>query len=315
MNNEITISLNPTYLCNLRCEFCYLSKEQLGNTEIISPERLFNLLSDISTHRNITKVDVYGGEVAMIPDDKMVNLLNTAKLFFSGQFNIISNFTKVPDYFYREDVMISVSWDYFVRNKNEQVYQNMLEFKRPIHILMLASEPLLKLDQNEVSVIIKLLNAIPMLKTFEIKPYSRSLYNAQKNDFEAFERWVQYWINLRHEMGFQFVNIDKIVEAHESLSSSWSDDHLYIKPNGSLAVLDFDQDGKEYFGELRNFEAYEAWCQNEKQKFKQDKICGQCKYLGHCLSEHLQIVDPVNNSCSGFFNLLENNLELVNEYN
>lgn len=314
MNKGITLSLNPSYLCNLRCEFCYLSKEQLGNPQTIHENRLFEILSDISARRTIEQFDVYGGEVSMIPAAQMLTLLNTAKLFYAGRFNIISNFTQVPEYFFRDDVTISVSWDYTARARHEQVYKNMLEFKKPLHILMLATEPLLKLDQTEISRIIELLNAIPTLETFEIKPYSKSQYNAYENNFSSFETWVQKWIDMRPEMNFDFINVEKIISSHKSLSSSWSDDHLYIRPDGALAVLDFDQNGSEYFQAVDNFEEYEKWCSLEKEKFQADKVCGSCKYLGRCLSEHLQIVSTDGQSCSGFFNLLERNQTLAGEY-
>ena len=315
MISKINISLNPTYLCNLRCEFCYLSKEQLGNPQTITLEELFARLSEISSHRQISEFDIYGGEIAMIPDSQMISILDTAKLFYPGQFNIISNFTNVPDYFYRDDLIISVSWDYFVRAKNEQVYKNMLNFNRPLHILMLATDELLKLNKEEVQVIIKLLNAIPSLRTFEIKPYSSSKHNIYENNFRGYENWVQWWIDLREEMSFQFVNLDKIALAHQKQTSSWSDDHLYIKPNGQFAVLDFDSKGEEFFQQISSFEDYLDWCEDEKKKFKQDETCGNCKYLGHCLSEHMQLVSVDKQSCSGFYNLLENNRDLINEFN
>ena len=42
-----TVSINPSYFCNFRCDFCYLTPEQLGNQKKISLERLDQLLGDI----------------------------------------------------------------------------------------------------------------------------------------------------------------------------------------------------------------------------------------------------------------------------
>ena len=37
---SITVSINPTYYCNFRCDFCYLTEEQLSDRKIIKREDL-----------------------------------------------------------------------------------------------------------------------------------------------------------------------------------------------------------------------------------------------------------------------------------
>ena len=33
--NKITVSINPSYFCNFRCNFCYLTSKQLGDQKQI----------------------------------------------------------------------------------------------------------------------------------------------------------------------------------------------------------------------------------------------------------------------------------------
>ena len=33
--NKITVSINPSYFCNFRCNFCYLTSQQLGDQKQI----------------------------------------------------------------------------------------------------------------------------------------------------------------------------------------------------------------------------------------------------------------------------------------
>jgi len=301
---NITVSLNPTYQCNLRCEFCYLSLEQLKDDKIISPEILFARLSEISVSRIVEHVDIYGGEIALIPEKKLLELFGIIRIFYQGKLNLITNLTMIPDYFNREDIEISVSWDSRARARHEEVLRNMKRMKKGFHVLMLASS---KLMQEDPLFIIQTLNNIPNLLTVEIKPYSQSLFNRERTDFVDFERWVQKWIDHRKLIKFDFINLQKIKDCLDKKSSSWSDDHLYLTPSGEFSVLDFTDDGKEYFRSVKSIEGYENWCREERWKFSSDAICGKCEFLGHCLSEHLQIIDTTARSCSGFYNLLKNN--------
>lgn len=305
---DITLSLNPSYLCNFRCDFCYLSREQLSDQKIISPEVLFQKLSELSSKRSLAHVDIYGGEITLIPEEKMTELFSVIKMFYRGNLNVITNLTRIPSYFDRDDVEISVSWDSVARTRHEEVLQNMRKLKKDFHILMLASEVLMKED---VLSLIHTLNNIPKLVTVEIKPYSQSIHTKDKTDFAKYEEWVQKWIDLRHEMKFELINISKIMNSLKKSSSSWSDDHIYLTPQGEFAVLDFTPEGKEQFVVVNGIEGYEAWCETEHANFGSDPVCGNCKYLGHCLSEHLQKVKNRDRSCSGFYNLLENNIGLL----
>ncbi len=40
------VSINPSYFCNFRCDFCYLTKEQLGDQKRISIEKMAHDLLD-----------------------------------------------------------------------------------------------------------------------------------------------------------------------------------------------------------------------------------------------------------------------------
>jgi hypothetical protein len=89
----------------------------------------------------------------------------------------------------------------------------------------------------------------------------------------------------------------------EKTYNSFSDDHVYITPSGNFSVLEFDLNDNEYFLELDSFDKYLYWA--EKEKINLSPICKQCKYMGHCLTEHYRYVKDLNNSCNGYKGLLE----------
>lgn len=304
MKDKIVLSINPSYFCNLRCSFCYLSVDQLSSPQTISDELLFERLSTVSAHRLIDHVDLYGGEIALIKPQKLKDLLNVIRLFYKDKINIITNLTVMNQVFLDEDITLSISWDFFAREQHDKVYQNMLELDKDFHILILASEELVHMSEMDLDLMIKKLNKLPRLKTVEIKPFSDNLFHPQAVTFLEHEEWLKKWILKINQFNFDFINIRKIEDSLKKRYSSWSDDHLYITPQGLFAALEFDKDNKEYFLELADFSAYELWTLNEKNKVQNNSYCGNCEYLGSCLSEHLQPVKNLDHSCNGFKSLL-----------
>lgn len=305
MNNEIVLSLNPSYLCNFRCKFCYLSPEQLANKESIHPDRLFEILSEVSSYRQISHIDLYGGEVALLNLSYVEEIFSVLRVFYNGKINVITNLSKVPDWFLRDDVEISVSWDYSAREMHERVFSNMANLQKDFHILILASDSLLSMSDSELDNFILKLNSLKNLKTVEIKPYSQSIHNKEQMGYVEYEEWIKSWILKGDQFLFEFINESKIHHSLKDQYSSWSDNHLYITPKGKMAVLDFDSLGQEYFLDLNHFSEYEQWIENEKEKImKDDDLCSKCTYLGHCLSEHLKPVSQSDPSCNGFRDLL-----------
>lgn len=305
MKDKITLSINPLYQCNLRCNFCYLSREQLSSKQIISAQQLFEKLTEVSLYRQIDHVDLYGGEIALLKNSHLEELLGVIKIFFQDKINLITNLTHVPEVFHSEDIEISVSWDYFARENWEKVYSNMKSLNKKFHILILASSELVEMEDRELDAYIKLLNELPYLVSVEIKPYSKNKYNQWPVSFLQFENWVKKWIERSNHIKFQLINIDKIINSLNRNYTSWSDDHLYITPSGNYSVLEFDENQNEFFLELQTFSEYIDWTRKEKMTVSENVYCKSCKYLGHCLSEHLQSVNDISQSCNGFRNLLD----------
>ena len=67
------VSVNPSYFCNFRCDFCYLTNEQLGDQKKISIDRLDELLSQVP---DIEHVDLYGGEIGAMKKSYFYDVKN-----------------------------------------------------------------------------------------------------------------------------------------------------------------------------------------------------------------------------------------------
>jgi len=293
-----TVSINPSYFCNFRCDFCYLTPEQLADQKKIKLEDLDRLLGDIPS---IDYVDLYGGEIGALKKDYFYGLKETIRKHYNDEINIITNYSMLHDGFYDDDVYLSVSYDFEAREKSDLVYENMLLSPVPIAVLILASPAILEKDVEEM---IALLNMCSSVESVEIKPYSINQANSHTVTHKDFEDFVIKWLESDTPKNFQFVNEDKIQSSLNKEYNAFSDNHIYITPNGKYGVLEFDKNDKEYFLELDTWEDYIAWTKKEKES-NVSKICRSCKYFGTCLTEHYRYVKDLDNSCNGYKRLLE----------
>jgi organic radical activating enzyme len=297
----MNISINPTYFCNFDCEFCYLTTEQLADKTKIDLDRLDQLLAEVKARSEISWVDLYGGEIGVLPDDYYYELKSVIRKHYQGSINIITNFSMMSDRFFEEDVSLSVSYDFEARQQSDRVFQNMLLSQKDIAVLMLASRQLLTID---VDYMINMLNMCSSITSVEIKPYSINQANSHNVSHRDFELFVQKWLDSTVVKNFEFVNETNIQDCLSKSYNAFSDDHIYITPAGQLAVLDFDLNDREYFLPLNTFEEYLKWA--DKEKTGLSPICQACPYNGHCLTEHYRYVKDLDNGCNGYRLLLEN---------
>ena len=294
----MNISINPTYFCNFKCNFCYLTPEQLKDQKKIEPKQLDKLLRDIP--EPIDHIDLYGGEIGALRRDYYDEIKAVIRKHYDGKININTNFSMLDDRFFEDDITLSVSYDFDAREKHELVFQNMMMSPKPIAVLILASPRVISLNVDEM---IQRLNLIKSITSVEIKPYSINQANTLDLPHKDYENFVIKWLESPIQKNFEFINLYNIEDSYNKRYNAFSDDHVYITPNGKYGVLDFDKDDKEYFLELANWSNYQQWAYQEKITLSD--ICNNCKYVGHCLTEHYRYVKDLDNSCNGYINLLE----------
>ena len=214
----------------------------------------------------------------------------------------------IHDYFFDEDVYLSVSYDFEAREKSDLVYQNMMQSKAPIAVLILATPQVINMD---VDYMINMLNMCNSIDSVEIKPYSSNQANQYKVTHKQFEEFVSKWIDSKVEKRFEFINEIRIQQAVNGNYNAFSDDHIYITPNGKYAVLEFDINDNEYFLELDSYDEYIQW--TEKEKNGLSPICKACTYKGKCLTEHYRYVKDLTESCNGYKGLLDKYANMENK--
>jgi MoaA/NifB/PqqE/SkfB family radical SAM enzyme len=297
----LTVSINPTYYCNFRCDFCYLTEQQLSDRTCLDLNKLGEMLAEISSQTKIGMVDIYGGEASLLKESYWEELIQTLHLYGITDINLVTNLSAVNAITTDERVTTSVSYDFNAREDHERVFRNMALLEKPFSILMLASPKFLELDTMEM---IETLNLLPNLVSVEIKPYSSNQSNTHTVYYTDFENKVKSFLEYKNK-NFVFVNEHLIQSSLQKTRNSFSDDHIYITPNGRYAVLEFDLNDNEFFQEYDTFEEYQKWCLKEKERVSRNKFCSNCEYYGNCLSEHLREVKNLDKSCNGFKKLLD----------
>jgi MoaA/NifB/PqqE/SkfB family radical SAM enzyme len=298
----MNISINPWYYCNFRCNFCYLTEQQLADKQLLDLNVLAQRLSELSAYNKITQIDFYGGEIGLLPKTYFQEMKQVCQMYNPESLNIITNLSMINDNVTDADCTLSVSYDFNAREQHDLVWRNMALLNKPFGILMLASTEVLKKNPDEM---INVFNLLSNLEYLEIKPYSSNQANQHVVSFRDFEEFVKKWITSKVDKNFTFVNELLIQDTILNQRNSFSDDHVYITPSGNFGVLEFDLNDNEYFLEYDSFEKYLEWTEKEKLRVQSNKFCSNCEYFGKCLSEHLREVKDLDNSCNGFKLLID----------
>lgn len=303
----INVSINPTYRCNMRCEWCYLTKEQLKDSTFASLESIKSRLNEIAASgKTFATFDIYGGEISLLDRSYQLQLLELLNTYNPESINVISNLTLISSPLVSHPkTTLGVSFDFEFRPNHELVWFNMLHVGKPIHIIVLAIPELVSaMRKHGVARYINRLNDNNAIASVEIKPYSKNQANQLNVPDSDYEWVVKEWLSYGGPIDFEFVNAHALDYAVNSQFNAYSDDHVYITPAGRFAVLEFDENDNEFFLELDSFDDYIKWTVEEKNRVAANKHCASCKYMGKCLSEHLRAPVDVSASCNGHRDLI-----------
>jgi len=265
--------------------------------------RLDVMLSEITADLGvIDHIDLYGGEISALPVDYQLGLLDTIRRHFSGTINLNTNYIRISPIVNDLNVVTSVSFDGPARERWETTLTNIAVSPVPVAILILCTP---KVIEFGVEAMIEMLGCFSNILSVEIKPYSSNQSNNLGVTDVEFERYTRTWIENSHRVEFPIENTHRLERSLAGEYQAYSADHIYITPNGKYGVLEFDLNDREFFLELNSTGEFKDWTAVERNRVVNNSYCGQCKYLGRCLTEHYRHVENTENSCNGFYHLLE----------
>lgn len=300
-DQEIDLSINVTHYCNLRCDFCYLTPEQLSDKAKLPLAKLRKTLDEVCGAYNIRHVDLYGGELALLPEQYFKDLVELVKEYKPFDIRLITNLTIVNSIVMHPEVDLYVSYDFTARELEGRVRSNLQTLDRPFHVLTLATDTVVDTGVDEV---VEFFNSLPNLMSVEVKPYSDNQSNGKLGSGKGFYDLVS-GIIANTARKFEFRNITLLDSTVNGSRNAYSDDHVFITPSGNVAVLDFDLLDREFFLTFENVSDYSTWTGKEKASVGNSEVCRKCRYQGRCLTEHYRSVEPDNGFCSGHKKLID----------
>lgn len=304
-SRSIDLSINPSYLCNLRCSFCYLGEKNLRDKEKISLGLLKSRLDEICISRKLGHVDVYGGEITVLPEAYVEAIIALIKTYRPDSISLVTNLTRLPKYLQDPEIGINVSYDFSARNKNIEVLRNMMWLNRSFSIITLVS-PVFVSKELDPDRVIRTLKALSYLHSFELKPYSQSKTSQGTVSSDVYEKLVLTYLLKIKDSSFIFKNKYLLDEILQSNNSYPIEDHLFINPQGKFCIL-VQEAGKEFFQPYESFNRFLEEKNKRTDEALKNSFCKSCKYFGKCLTEH-----PVlNDVCSGYRGLIDQYRQLL----
>lgn len=292
MKKKIEVNVMPNYFCNYSCEYCYLG-DLRKDRKIIDSELLRKNLEDISSRYDIDRIGVYGGEISLLPKDKLEKLVNVCKKF-SDNIVLISNMSNDIE---MNGVRFATSLNYERTNYEGTKLKLLFTDKKNLSINIVITPSILKRDIDSLMKELDLYGA-----NIELVRYSPSKANYFKYDIsdKEFEDYLKLFISKykNRKNKFTLSNISMLDDCLEKKYSPCMDSVIFINPYNKLCFIDFDEN-REFFHSVESIDDYVTNVENEYRKYI-DK-CSSCEYFGHCYAEHLNL----NEECCGMKSLLK----------
>lgn len=283
---ELALSVNPTYKCNLNCDFCYL--KGLHNSPLMDLDKLNEQLKYVYDKYPIRYIELYGGEITILDEHYLNRLLEICEKY-TENVEIVTNFVEPNNWLYNiyktKDYRLGTSWDYTFRDNGDLILSNIDKFyettgKKPCVILC---SPKLYDYKEEV---LKYLDR-ESIDAFHITPCMKTIHNNIEYDWKGFEESVKYFIE--HPIRPRFENETKISKPREIYR------HIFINPLNEFVDVTYDKDGVESFRKV----------DIDNLEIQVPSKCLVCKNFNHCQNEHMDYYLEDDYDCIGFYKLID----------
>ena len=297
------IHIMPTYLCNNNCEYCYLGELKHSKT-IIPLQKVINHLQNISKIYRIEYINIYGGEITLLPYSYITALIDIS-YNYCHQISITSNMKSDNTWKTIKKLQVAYPGIMFTTSINEERTGNdalinklLIERQQSIGITQVVTPTLLLESPKAI-----LTKASMIGKSVEFLRYSPGGGTANWalgiNDFEDFMIKILDELHS-NEYDIYVKNKEDIEDCLRKTYNPYSNSNLFLEPDGSLSVVSYTDNGNEHFKKVNNFEEVERLTKAEKNMTHIK--CDNCPYLDHCYAEHIKFTE--RGGCCGCRRLL-----------
>lgn len=279
---EITLSIMPTYKCEMDCDYCYLQKDKKRYSEKLFVNKLYKRLKALSAKYTITTVEVYGGNIKELFTDELMPLIEAYRCYCKND-RIMCN-----------DVPWAMAHGFKERNINISLNPERRDFLYTLHDAKVHSSVGIITVATHKLLLQPLDTIFDWYKNFRgnvtIMPYSNCspnypvpyVSNAKYCSFMM--EFIDYYLNNIDKYKFKLTNILMLQDCINGLYSPAMRNNIFITPEGKFACVDFDVNGNEYFHTFSSLDKWESRCAVED--IDRIKYCGTCENFNCCMAEH-----------------------------
>ncbi|WP_312339115.1 radical SAM protein [Anaerospora hongkongensis] len=277
------LHIMTNYTCNYDCEYCYLG-DLKSDSQILNLPKLKEQLAEIARHNIIDIINLYGGEITLLPLSYIMELYNICRTYAS--VSIVTNYSNkvYNDYFKTQGIDLSTSIN------EERDCNALTEFRllineyKSLSLIQVVTPSLLKKPPREILRHLSLFNLNVGFLQYSPAVHARVNYAITNEEYSSFLKAIIIEYNSS-KYNFLINNIIEIEEVIYNMYNPSMDSVLFINPYNQYCCIHYDN-GLEYFQSFDSLEDWARECNREAQEY--EELCRTCEFYGHCYAEHIK---------------------------
>ncbi len=238
------LTIYPTFLCPFACPFCFNKDKTLLN-EYIDIEKVDDFLQ--KNHTKFDKVIISGGEPMNYPKIYFNLLVDTIQKYIK---NICVHCYPYNMSNYRDDIEYNFSYDFLVRARAMEAWENMLNISQPFDISITLVPLMFKYHPNSI---FQKLAYLKNLRNVELKPYFKNNSTTWDLNNTVCDKFIKSWLSSSLNVGFNNVNKEKMRQliGQPSKIEFIEENNYNLLPDGKFTIDYFDEQDIHSFKEIK----------------------------------------------------------------
>lgn len=292
------LSIQPTFLCNFNCSYCYLGN--LRNcSDILDLRVLERRIEEILNKYQIRNINLYGGEISLLKPSYLEELVDICSRI-GIKSTVITNLSNdwIIDFCEEGSLPLSISL-----NEERPYYKETLEKIKKLknrgnkNLSVVVLPSMLDKDYSGLMSFYEKLGLDVFFIQYHPSVHSCKsgvVYDININHFSSFLKGI---ISEKHRRDYEIKIINEDILNNKDYNPLMSG-FLSITPFGQYSTVLY-QNGIERYEYFNSLEEWEECCKKEYREYFLK--CNLCEYFGKCKAEHLEVMDK--KECSGLYEL------------
>lgn len=292
------LSIQPTFLCNFNCNYCYLGNLR-NYADILDLRVLEQRIEEILNKYQIRNINLYGGEISLLKPSYLEELVAICTRI-GIKPTVITNLSNdwIIGFCEERSLPLSISL-----NEERPYYKETLEKIKKLrnkgnkNLSVVVLPSMLDKDYSGLMSFYEKLG----LDVFFIQYHpsvhsckSGAVYDININHFSNFLKGI---ISEKHRKDYEIKIINEDILNNKDYNPLMPG-FLFITPFGQYSTVLY-QNGIERYEYFNSLEEWEECCKKEYREYFLK--CNLCEYFGKCKAEHLEVIGK--KECSGLYEL------------